>query len=372
MALAVDSHVPGGFPKMPGEVIRIGTQSVAPGQSAVIELPIAQLYTRTAINLPVHVVNGLHPGPRLFISAAIHGDELNGVEIIRRVLQQKALRRLSGAVIAVPIVNIFGLIQHSRYLPDRRDLNRVFPGSKNGSLAAQLAYILLEDIVKKCTHGIDIHTGALHRSNLPQVRANLDDPETLALAKAFGVPVLINSTVRDGSLRESATENGVTMLLYEGGEALRFDELCIRAGVRGVMRVMRALDMLPQRRRQKQAVGEPFIARSSSWVRASVSGIFRSYKSLGDYVEQNEVLGMISDPSDMFIDQGYEISANSSGIIIGKTRLPLVSQGDALYHIARFADASEVTAGLETFQQSFNGDNNSGQINPEIDPEVPV
>lgn len=356
-----------------GEVIRVGTQSVAPGQSAVIELPIAQLYTRTAMNLPVHVVNGLHPGPRLFISAAIHGDELNGVEIIRRVLQQKALRRLNGAVIAVPIVNIFGLIQHSRYLPDRRDLNRVFPGSRNGSLAAQLAYILLEDIVKKCTHGIDIHTGALHRSNLPQIRANLDDPITLELAKAFGVPVLINSTVRDGSLREAAAENGVTMLLYEGGEALRFDELCIRAGVRGVMQTMRKLGMLPQRRQKNKVLVEPFIARSSSWVRASLSGIFRSYKDLGDYVEQDEVLGKISDPSDMFIDQGYEICANSSGIIIGKTKLPLVSQGDALYHIARFADVSEVAAGLETFQQAFNGDNASGgQINPEIDPEVPV
>jgi predicted deacylase len=356
-----------------GEIIRIGAQSVAPGQSAVIELPIAQLYTRTAMNLPVHVVNGLHPGPRLFISAAIHGDELNGVEIIRRVLQQKALRRLNGAVIAVPIVNIFGLIQHSRYLPDRRDLNRVFPGSQNGSLAAQLAYILLEDIVKKCTHGIDIHTGALHRSNLPQIRANLDDAVTLELAKAFGVPVLINSTVRDGSLREAAAENGVTMLLYEGGEALRFDELCIRAGVRGVMQVMRKLGMLPQRRQKSRMQVEPFIARSSSWVRASLSGIFRSYKDLGDYVERGEILGTVSDPSDMFIDQGYEIRANDSGIIIGKTKLPLVSQGDALYHIARFADGNEVAANLETFQQAFNGDNvSSGQINPEIDPEVPV
>ncbi|EDN66333.1 Succinylglutamate desuccinylase/aspartoacylase [Beggiatoa sp. PS] len=233
----------------------INDTQIPPDSRILFDLPVADLYTHTPLSLPVQVINGKKKGPRLFVSAAIHGDELNGVEIIRRLLMRSALRKLQGTLIAIPIVNIYGLLNHSRYLPDRRDLNRSFPGSEQGSLAARLAHQFMTKIVAHCTHGIDLHTGALHRANLPQIRANLDVPETEDLARAFGVPVILNSTLRDGSLREAAAERGIPMLLYEAGEALRFDELSIRAGVRGIIAVMRTLGMLPPSRRKKTEHG---------------------------------------------------------------------------------------------------------------------
>ncbi len=204
---------------MTAELI-INDQIIEPGCSVMIDLPLPRLYTHALMTMPVHVIRGKKPGPKLFVSAAIHGDELNGVEIIRRLLKQPALNKLRGDLIAIPMVNVYGIIHHSRYLPDRRDLNRSFPGSKKGSLAARLADLFMTEIVRKCTHGIDLHTGAIHRSNLPQIRANLDDAETLSLAKSFNVPVLLNSNLRDGSMRESAAGLGIPMLLYEAGEAL--------------------------------------------------------------------------------------------------------------------------------------------------------
>ena len=225
------------------QALTIGGVTVQPGERKVIDLPVAKLYTHIEAAIPLQVVCGKLPGPRLFVSAAIHGDELNGVEIARRLLKSGALKRLRGTLIVAPIVNVFGLIQHSRYLPDRRDLNRSFPGSQGGSLAARLAHIFLDEVVKGCDYGIDLHTGAIHRSNLPQIRANLDDPETRQLAEAFSVPVLLNANLRDGSLRQAAAEHGVKILLYEAGEALRFDELSIRGGVRGILSVMRRSDL---------------------------------------------------------------------------------------------------------------------------------
>ena len=330
----------------------IGGTVINPGMRDTVQLPIASLYTHTTMELPIHIIHGKQQGPKLFISAAIHGDELNGVEIIRRLLKHKSLQNIKGTLVAIPIVNMFGIIQHSRYLPDRRDLNRSFPGSPRGPLASRLANIFTESIIKQCTHGIDIHTGALHRNNLPQIRADLEDEETNELARAFGVPVLINSNVRDGSLREAAAELGVKTLLYEAGEALRFDNLSINAGLRGILQVMRKLDMLKPGKHTN--LNEPFIARSSSWIRAPHGGVFRSIQKLGKHISKDELLGTISDPTDIFNNNEYPIHATRAGIIIGKTNLPLVNEGDALYHIAYFEDLSEVAQGVESFQQDLD------------------
>ncbi len=336
----------------PPRPFEIGDTSVAPGERRVVGLPVASLYTHAApLNLPVHVVCGRREGPRLFLTAAIHGDELNGVEIVRRVLQHRALSNMHGVLVAVPIANAFGMLQHSRYLPDRRDLNRSFPGSPSGSLAARLAHILVDHVVRRCAYGIDLHTGSSHRSNLPQVRADLSDPETLELARSFGVPVLINSSVRDGSLRGEATSSGVRMLLYEAGEALRYDELAIRVGVEGVLNVMRGLGMIVRRRAAPS--GEPFIARSSTWVRAPSSGVVITPRQLGDHVSDGDTLAEICDPSDFFEGQTSPVRATTSGVIVGRTNLPLVNEGDALFHIARFEDAQGVAAGVASFHQDI-------------------
>ncbi len=311
--------------------ITIGEVEIQAGQDRIVDIPITDLSTHTPINLPVHVIHGRRDGPVLFVCGAIHGDEINGVEIIRRLMSLSALRRIRGTLIAVPIVNVFGFLSNSRYLPDRRDLNRSFPGRPSGSLAARLAHLFMEEIVSKCTHGIDLHTGAAHRDNFPQIRGNLDDHELERLACASGIPVLINAGFRDGSLRSAAAEIGVPVLVYEAGEALRFDEVAIRSGVNGVVRVMRALGMLPPRKARKQNI-TPAVLRSSTWVRAPQSGVLRAIVRLGKPVKQGVLLGLVTDP---FGRNEVEVKAHAEGVLIGRTNLPLVHEGDALFHIGR-------------------------------------
>lgn len=332
--------------------LTINGVTIKPGQRLTLDLPVTKLYTHTPIAIPIHVICGKKPGPRMFVSAAIHGDEINGVEIIRRLLKSTLLKRIRGTLITIPIVNAHGFLQHSRYLPDGRDLNRSFPGSDKGSLAARLANLFIEEIVKQCTHGVDLHTGAYHRANLPQIRAYLDDEETRRLAQAFAVPVLLNSDIRDGSLREAAVELGIPLLLYEAGEALRFDELSIRAGVRGIINVMRALEMLPESKK-KQAYKKPYIARTSNWVRAPASGIFVNRLNLGSLVQKNETLGVISDP---FGENEVPVISPYEGIIIGRSYLPLVNEGDALVHIGRFGDAETVADKVNEFTSMYQDD----------------
>jgi len=331
----------------------IGGVAVARGETKRIDLPVVRLYTDTEMAIPVYVQRGRKSGPTIFVCAAIHGDELNGVEIISRLIGSRALKSLRGTLIAVPVVNVYGVLQHSRYLPDRRDLNRSFPGSAKGSLAARMAHVFLTEIVSKCDYGIDLHTGALHRSNLPQIRANLDDEETRAMAGAFGVPVLLNATLRDGSLRHAAADLGVRILLYEAGEALRFDELCIRAGLKGILNVLRHLQMLSKGRRQH--VIEPFVARRSGWLRASDSGIVNHKRGLGDHVREGEVLATIADPYGHELDR---VLCNADGIIIGRQNIPLVQEGEAMYHIAYFHEPHEVAENLELLQDSLLPDEN--------------
>lgn len=331
------------------ESLVIGGQAVPRRSRCMIELELPPLYTQKPLTMPVQVVRGGRDGPRLFITAAIHGDELNGTEIIRRLLKLKVLKRLRGSLIAVPIVNIYGLLHLSRYLPDRRDLNRSFPGSDTGSMAARLANLLMTEIVSNATHGIDLHTGAIHRSNLPQIRADLDDAETRRLAESFGVPVLLNANVRDGSLRGAAAEHGIPMLLYEAGEALRYDEVAIRAGVRGIIGVMRALEMLPPSRSVRRSA-EPYVARTSSWVRAQRSGLFRRVANMGSMVKQGDTIGLIDDP---YGGGEHPVLAARSGIVIGCSKLPLVYEGEALFHVARFSDVEEVAEHVEEFQIEY-------------------
>ncbi|MGD9538705.1 MAG: succinylglutamate desuccinylase/aspartoacylase family protein [Alphaproteobacteria bacterium] len=311
--------------------IRIAGQEIRPGEQLSFDVPIVDLSTRTPMTMPVQVIHGIEEGPRLFISAALHGDEINGVEIVQRVMADPALAALHGTLIAVPVVNVFGFVAQQRYLPDRRDLNRSFPGSARGSLAARLAHLFLSEIVGNATHGIDLHTGAIHRTNYPQVRANLDQPETEKLARAFGAPVIINSGFREGSLRESAAKWRVPVLVYEVGEALRHDEPGIAIGVRGVYNVMEALGMLPARREAEPAP-EPLIARSSTWVRAPRSGVLREPVTIGSVVEKGATLGYIADP---FGEERVEVKARGEGLVIGLTYLPLVYEGDALFHLVR-------------------------------------
>jgi predicted deacylase len=301
-----------------------------PGDRAVVQVEVGHLYDFTEMNIPVEVIRGVEDGPVLFLSGAIHGDEINGVEIIRRVVKKLNAKKLKGTVLAVPVVNVFGFNTRSRYLPDRRDLNRSFPGNSKGSLAAQMAKKFMTEIVKKSTHGIDFHTGAIHRFNIPQIRAYLEDPKTKSLAKAFNPKVVIDSKLRDGSLREAARKANIPILLFEGGEALRFDEPVIKAGVEGTLSVMRNLGMIEKKKATPEVCDSVFV-KDSMWVRAPSGGSMRSLKRAGDFVEEGEVLAVVLD---LFGKVKIEVISPEKGVIIGRTRLPLINRGDALFHIA--------------------------------------
>jgi len=330
--------------------IEIGDEKIKPGVRKTIFLPMPKLYDWTPISLPIHVINGIEEGPTLCITAAIHGDEINGVEIIRRLLKKKGFRKMNGSIIAIPIVNVYGFLYQERYLMDRRDLNRSFPGTSKGSLAAILAGIISNQILSQSTHAIDLHTGSHHRFNLPQIRTNLDMPDNEELALAFNVPVILHSAFRDGSMREYANEQGIPILLYEAGEALRFDELSIRTGINGILSVMGALKMIkPGHYRLKKCT--PTISRDSYWLRAPISGILRHIKKSGDRIGKGQVIAIIANPTS---NEEYKIKSPLSGIIIGESMLPLVHSGQALFHIASFEKLNVVEEQLENLQESFD------------------
>lgn len=313
---------------LPNSPITVGGVTIRPGRKVQFELPFARVVTGATEALPVKVVNGRSAGPHIWLSAAIHGDELNGIQIIRRVLRVLDAKTLRGVLIAVPIVNPLGFIIESRYLPDRRDLNRSFPGSPRGSSAARLAHLFMDQIVEQCSLGIDLHTATSHRINIPQIRANLDDPETLRFAKAFGAPFSIHAKERDGSLRQAAAERGAKVLLYEAGQAHRFDDDAVEAGVAGVLRTLRAAGMI-EGRLPRGATTK--VIRRTRWMRARRGGIAEIDVKLGDYVEEGDSIALISDAFGM---RPTSVRARETGWVIAKSLRPLVNLGDALVHLA--------------------------------------
>lgn len=324
-------------------------RDIALGSREMIEFPLPPLFTHSALHMPAHVIRGKKEGPCLLVCAALHGDEINGIEIIRRLVGLNQLSRIRGTLIAIPIVNVYGFIHMSRYLPDRRDLNRSFPGSESGSLAGRLANLFMKEIVSKAQYGIDLHTAAIHRDNFPQVRATLEDVETRRIAEAFHAPLIIDAGLRPGTVREAAMGMQIPWLVYEAGEALRFDEVSIRAGVRGIVNVMREIGMLPKSTRRKSFV--PRIVRSNFWVRAPQSGILRLTAALGASVRKGDTLGFVADP---YGGNEVKMISPDTGIIIGRTNLPLVHEGDAMLHLARFRDNASATETMDAFQSELD------------------
>jgi hypothetical protein len=331
---------------------RIGDHRVAPGTRATINLPVSVLSDHTPVTMSVQVIHGRLAGPTMFVSAAVHGDEVIGVEIVRRLLRTPNLDRMKGTLLAIPIVNAFGFMNHSRYLPDRRDLNRSFPGSSKGSLAARLAYLFMHEIVTRSDIGIDLHSAAIHRTNLPQIRVSPSKSDTMILAKVFGAPLILTSKLRDGSLRQAAQQKGVDVLLYEAGEGLRFDEFAVRAGVTGILRVMRHLEMISGKGIAKPK-SAPIQTSASYWLRAPAGGLLRTFKSTGDEVVSGDVLGAISDP---FGETETEVVVDEPGLLIGRTNLPVVNEGDGLFHIAKLKRSDDAEATIDSLTTQLDED----------------
>ncbi|MBW2494542.1 MAG: succinylglutamate desuccinylase/aspartoacylase family protein [Deltaproteobacteria bacterium] len=299
---------------------------VRPGESRRATLAVSESFVGAVLDTPVLVVRGMHPGPTLCLTAGIHGDELNGVEIVRRTLQRLNAQELRGTVIGVPIVNLHGFRRSSRYLPDRRDLNRYFPGRSRGSSASRIAYSFFESVIRSCDNLVDLHTGSFHRTNLPHLRANLEIPETLELARGFGSTIVVHSFGTQGTLRRAATDAGIPAITYEAGEPMRFVQSDVERGLEGIRDLMGAIGMLKPRRRAR----EPQVFNRSHWVRSDDGGILISQVELGERVEIGALLGTVTDP---LSNEKSELRAPHLGTVIGMALNQVVMPGFAAFHL---------------------------------------
>ena len=309
-----------------GPIALLGSE-IAAGTSQRLSWTATELFEGVPVSTPVFVVNGEQPGPTLCLTAAIHGDELNGIEMVRRVMHDIAPNKLSGAIIGVPIVNVQGFRRGTRYLPDRRDLNRYFPGNPNGSSAARIAHSFFKNVVAHCDALVDLHTGSFERANLPQIRADLRDPDVLTLAQGFGATVILHSTPGVGTLRHAATQAGIPSVTLEAGGPLELELNEVKHGVKGIETLIASLGMM--RKRRFWGDPEPVYYRST-WVRADSGGILFSDVSLGSSVRKGDLLGTITDPMS---NVRVELRAPYSGRIIGMSRNQVVMPGFAAFHV---------------------------------------
>lgn len=309
-------------------VMNINGTEIPMGKHETVKIKVGSLPSGTTINLFAHVFRSKNPGPTMLLLGGVHGNEVNGIEIVRRAVKVGYFKHLKhGSVIAVPLVNIHGFINFSRDLPDGKDVNRSFPGTANGSLASIVAYMLTKHFLPVCDFGIDFHTGGGSIYNYPQLRVSENDKDAYSFAELFGAPFIIKSDMINKSLRKECNKRGIPMMVYEGGESLRLDSYSIQEGLNGIHRVMSSLGMIDK---QPIAPKDPIILESNKWIRANQSGILISYKKAGDFIKKGEILGHITDPYGV---KESKIKSHYSGYIYGHNNMPVVHKGDAIYHI---------------------------------------
>lgn len=307
--------------------LTIAGQVIQPGEFREININIARLPSHTQIDTPIYVSRSVEDGPVLALMAGMHGDEINGMEIVRRIIDRGLHHVKRGTVVCMPIINVYGFLNYSRDVPDGKDVNRSFPGSRNGSLASRVAYHLMRDVIPFIDYGIDFHTGGAMRTNYPQVRAVLQNELNVQLAMAFHAPFTIDAGFRPNSLRREAAKKGKSIIVYEGGESLRFDNHAIEEGISGTLRLMKHLNMTDS---APEISEETRMIWSSAWVRAKHAGLFQSTVKAGQLVRKGEWVGTITDPFGEFKEQ---VKANENGYVIGLNNSPVINAGDALMHL---------------------------------------
>ena len=307
--------------------LTIAGHSIQPGEFKEININIARLPSRTQIDTPIYVYRSLEDGPVLALTAGMHGDEINGMEIVRRIINQGFHKVKRGTTVCMPIINVYGFLNYSREVPDGKDVNRSFPGSKSGSLASRVAYHLTHDIIPFIDAGIDFHTGGAMRTNYPQVRCMMQEPKNVELANAFSAPFTIDSPFRPHSLRQTAAKKGKNIIVFEGGESLRMDFHAIEEGINGTLRLMKHLEMIDS---APAPTEENKIVWNSAWIRARTAGIFHPHIKSGELIHKNQLVGSITDPFGEFHE---EIKSQVTGYVVGLNNNPVVNAGDALLHI---------------------------------------
>ena len=321
---------------------QISNISVQPGENITVALECPQVHSCVPMYIPIHVLHGKKEGPVLLICATMHGDEVNGISIIQKLLSMNLLKSLAGTILAIPVMNVYGLMVSSRTLPDRRDLDGSFPGSETGSFSSRLAHTLNTQVIEKATHCIDLHTGEPLTQSLPQIHTNGNCHESIEMAKAFGSPVIMNTDSQHGMLWLSHKKNSIPSIIYEVGEAQKIHKMGVNLGVQGILSVMRSLEMLPPLKTPRKE--HPYIISSvSKWIFSPSSGLCELAQELGAHVEVNKKLARISDP---FGSQNVEnIYSNTAGVIIASNISPIVNEGDPIVQIAEFSvqEAAKIT-----------------------------
>lgn len=312
-------------------ILKILKEEILPGESKTINMEIAKLHTMTKLKIPIIVERSKLPGPTVLLSAGLHGDEINGIEIVRQLIVKKINKPKTGTIICIPIINVFGFVNQTREFPDGRDLNRVFPGSKNGSLASRFAYYMLKEVIPFVDYAIDFHAGGAARFNAAQIRIAPGNQELRDLASVFNAPFTLYSNNITGSFRNSCDKLGVKMLLFEGGKSIDINEEITQQGIEGAKRVLEHLGMLNHRKKATPAEKGSIYIEKSSWIRARYSGMFHGYTQIGSYVEKGQLLATISDP---YGKVEHKMKAPNKGYIINVNEAPIVYQGDAIYHVS--------------------------------------
>jgi predicted deacylase len=309
------------------KTITIAGQEIKPGGFKEIDINIARLPSHTQIDTPIYVNRSTEDGPVLGLMAGMHGDEINGMEIVRRIIDSGLHKTIRGTVVCLPVINVYGFLNYSREVPDGKDINRSFPGNKSGSLASRVAWHMTHDVIPHIDYGIDFHTGGASRTNYPQIRCVMQDPKNVALADAFCAPFTLDSPFRPHSLRQTAAKKKKNILVYEGGESSRFDHQAIEEGINGTLRIMKYLNMIDWAPEPKEINR---VIWNSTWVRARTAGLFQCNIQCGDLINKGQIVGTITDPFGEFKET---LKAPSKGYVVGLNNNPVVNAGDAIIHV---------------------------------------
>jgi len=307
--------------------ITINGTNIAPGENKIVTFSKYELPSQSIIETPAYVFRSVNEGPTVLLSAGMHGEETNGIETIRQLIKRDDVQKpLCGTIIAIPVFNVVSFIFNQRDLPDGRDLNRCFPGTKNGSLGSRIAHDIMHNILPVIDFGVDFHTGGAKINNYPQLRCMFDEPKHIEIAKLFSPPFIINATYREGSFRMEAAKQGKSILVFEAGESLRFNNTAIHEGLMGCLRLLKNLNMIDAKVEETHTI----VIGKDKWLRAPEAGLFRTHKKFGSFFEKDEVIGTINDP---YNKSEIKITAPDNGFIIGVNNQPVVHVGDALLHI---------------------------------------
>ena len=322
-------------------VLDILGKKIHPGKSATINFNMARLYTTTAVDVPIIIERAKKPGPVILITAGIHGDEINGVEVVRQIIVKEINKPARGTVICIPILNVFGFLNMTREFPDGRDLNRVFPGSKNGSLASRFAYQFVQKILPVADFCMDFHTGGASRFNAPQIRIHKGEEVHMHYARIFNAPFTIVSKTITKSYRDTCAKQGKPVLLFEGGKSNDSNKIIARYAVEGVMRILAHFEMLKPKFDVPDPTGETVVIENSTWMRAKYSGLLHVKIPFGKHVEKGEFIATITDP---YGKLRHKVKAPNEGYIINVNESPIVYQGDAIFHISTSKETDEQEA----------------------------